>query len=130
MKILGLFLVLSLAAFAQEEEESEALKAMRLSCEKQKVALGCYNYANMLLRIEKSDQADKYFEMGCKLSHSPSCQKEKWDLPSATPSKSPAPQAAPAEKPETEPELAPETEPEAAPESTESIPESEETLSE
>ena len=81
MKLLLFFCLFSLAAFAVEEEESEALSAMRLSCEKQKVGLGCYNYANMLVRSEKAEAAEKYFEMGCKLSHQPSCAKEKWDLP-------------------------------------------------
>ncbi len=83
MKSFWLITILSfsLSALAQENEESEASKAMRLSCEKQKVALGCYNYANMLSRSGKEDEVDKYYEMGCKLDHSPSCKKEKWDLP-------------------------------------------------
>lgn len=79
-----LCLVLSTLVLAQEEE-SEALRVLRLACEKQKVALGCFNYANMLVREEKPDQADKYYEMGCKLSHAPSCSKEKWDLPERKP---------------------------------------------
>ncbi len=89
---------------------------MRLSCEKQKVGLGCFNYANMLFRLEKSDEADKYFEMGCKLEHSPSCSKEKWDLPLAKAPSKPEPMAPESEaapeavvEPETEPELAPES---------------------
>ena len=45
------------------------------------VALGCYNYANMLVRSEKSDEAEKYFERGCKLKHEGSCQRQKWDIP-------------------------------------------------
>lgn len=81
MKLFMIFCLISLSAFAVEEEESEALRALRISCEKQKVGLGCFNYANMLVRIEKSDDAEKYYEMGCKLSHEPSCAKEKWDLP-------------------------------------------------
>ena len=74
-------LLMTFHLFAQEEEETEALKAMRLSCQKHKVGLGCYNYANMLIRADKADQAETIFEMGCKLDHSPSCQKEKWSLP-------------------------------------------------
>lgn len=80
MKIYVLMALMSFSLFAQEEE-SEALRSMRLSCEKQKVGLGCFNYANMLIRIEKNDMADKYFEIGCKLDHSPSCKKEKWVIP-------------------------------------------------
>ena len=83
MKTFWLIIILSfsLSSLAQEDEESEALKAMRLSCEKQKVAVGCYNYANMLSRSGKDNEVDKYYEMGCKLDHSASCKKEKWDLP-------------------------------------------------
>lgn len=82
MKLL-LFIILlcPLSLSAQEEaEESEALRALRLSCEKQRVGLGCFNYANLLLRTQTGD-ADKYFEQGCILGHQPSCQKEKWELP-------------------------------------------------
>lgn len=64
-----------------QEEESEALSAMRLGCMKHGVALGCYNYANMLVRSEKETEAEKYFERGCKLKHEGSCQKQKWDIP-------------------------------------------------
>jgi len=106
MKLYALFLFLSFPLFAQNEE-SEALKAMRLSCEKQKVGLGCFNYANMLLRIEKSDEADKYFEMGCKLNHSLSCSKDKWDLPLAKAPSKPTEEKAP--EAVTEPESAPES---------------------
>ena len=108
MKLYALFLFLSFPLLAQNEE-SEALKAMRLSCEKQKVGLGCFNYANMLLRIEKSDEADKYFEMGCKLNYSPSCSKDKGDLPLAKAPSKPEPMA-----PESEavPETVVEPEPE------------------
>src|SRR4051794_33139501 len=81
MKLLIFLLFLSLALFASEEEESEALKAMRLSCVKQKIGLGCFNYANMLVRIDKSDTAEKFYELGCKLEHQPSCSKDKWDIP-------------------------------------------------
>lgn len=81
MKLFMIFCLFSLTALAVEEEESEALRALRLSCEKHKVGLGCFNYANMLVRSQKSDVAEKYFEMGCKLSHEQSCAKEKWDLP-------------------------------------------------
>ena len=112
MKLYALFLFLSFPLLAQIEE-SEALKAMRLSCEKQKVGLGCFNYANMLLRLDKSDEADKYFEMGCKMDHSASCSKDKWDLPLAkAPSKPPekmAPEAAIVPEAVTEPEPAPES---------------------
>lgn len=64
-----------------QEEETEALSAMRLGCMKSGVALGCYNYANMLVRSDKAEEAEKYFEKGCKLKHEGSCQKQKWDIP-------------------------------------------------
>ena len=80
MRTLILFIILITPALAQEEE-TEALSAMRLGCIKSAVALGCYNYANMLSRSEKADEAEKYFERGCKLKHEASCQKQKWDIP-------------------------------------------------
>lgn len=80
MKILLLIILFIPGAYAQEEE-TEALSAMRLGCMKHGVALGCYNYANMLVRSEKSDEAEKYFERGCKLKHEGSCQRQKWDIP-------------------------------------------------
>jgi|GEM_PF-5655028 len=89
MKLVVILCLFSMSLFAQEEE-SEALRAMRLSCEKQRVALGCFNYANMLARLEKNEEADKAFELGCKLGDSPSCKKEKWDLPAPVAAKLPA----------------------------------------
>ena len=80
MKIFVLIALISFNLFAQEEE-SEALRAMRISCEKHKVGLGCFNYANMLIRTDKNELANKFFELGCKLDHSPSCKKEKWVIP-------------------------------------------------
>ncbi len=80
MKIYVLLALLSFNLYAQDEE-TEALRAMRISCVKQKVGLGCFNYANMLIRADKEDLADTYFEKGCKLEHSPSCKKEKWEIP-------------------------------------------------
>ena len=130
MKLYALFLFLSFPLLAQNEE-SEALKAMRLSCEKQKVGLGCFNYANMLLRIEKSDEADKYFEMGCKLNHSPSCSKDKWDLPLAKAPSKPelmAPESDAVAEAVVEPE--PETELAPAPESLDMSLEPESTINE
>lgn len=135
MKILVLLIVLSFNLFAQDEEESEYLRALRLSCDKQKVALGCFNYANALMRNGNEEAAEKYFALGCKQEHSPSCKKEKWDLPEgAKPAKKPEVEAstAPAEGPATEtvpettteeaatePAAEPATEPEAVPESLE-----------
>jgi hypothetical protein len=80
MKIYALLTLISFSLFAQDEE-SEALRTMRISCEKQKIGLACFNYANMLIRAEKNETVDNYFEMGCKLDHSPSCKKEKWVIP-------------------------------------------------
>lgn len=76
MQFIIVLLLFSLNVFAQEEE-SEALKALRLSCQ-QNVGLGCYNYANMLLKRDQQENANKYFEMGCKLEHSDSCVKKSW----------------------------------------------------
>lgn len=73
--------MLMLTTAHAQEEETEALSAMRLGCMKGGVALGCYNYANMLVRSDKADEAEKYFEKGCKLKHEGSCQKQKWDIP-------------------------------------------------
>ena len=130
MKLYALFLFLSLPLFAQNEE-SEALKAMRLSCEKQKVGLGCFNFANMLLRVDRSDEADKYFEMGCKLNHSPSCSKDKWDLPLAKAPSKPEPMPPESEAvPEAVVEPEPETEPAPAPESLDMSLEPESTINE
>lgn len=77
---LFLFTTLAVSSLFAQAEESEGMRSMRLSCEKHKVALGCFNYANMLLRREQ-DGAETFFEKGCKLKHEPSCQQEKWDLP-------------------------------------------------
>jgi TPR repeat protein len=77
MKVILFILIASLNLFAQEEE-SEAMRALRLSCQ-QNVGLGCYNYANMLLKRDQQENANKYFEMGCKLEHSDSCVKKAWD---------------------------------------------------
>lgn len=105
--------MLSLNLFAQDEE-SEYLRALRLSCEKQKVALGCFNYANALSRAEKDELAEKYYALGCKQEHAPSCKKEKWDLPEA---EKPATESA--AKPAEEPATGPAAEPEADIESVE-----------
>lgn len=102
MKILILMLVLSFPILAQEEE-TEALRAMKLSCVKQKVGLGCYNYANMLARINKQDEADKFYELGCKYEHQPSCSKEKWDIPERKEAPEIVELPADAESPDTEP---------------------------
>lgn len=116
MKILVLLIVLSFNLFAQDEEESEYLRALRLSCDKQKVALGCFNYANALMRKGNEEAAEKYFALGCKQEHSPSCKKEKWDLPEgAKPVEKPGVEATelPTEAPSTE--TVPETTTEEAP---------------
>ena len=59
--------------------ESEALRAMRLGCDRQKVALGCYNYANLLIQKDEKNLAEKYFDKGCKLGNSSSCDKKTWE---------------------------------------------------
>ncbi|HXH76816.1 MAG TPA: hypothetical protein VNJ08_17740 [Bacteriovoracaceae bacterium] len=72
-----LFSLLSTPLFASEE--SEGLKAIRLGCERQKLALGCYNYANFMLKNGDLPGADKYFDLGCKLGHESSCSKAPWE---------------------------------------------------
>lgn len=80
-----LILLLTLfLAFSFASEETEALRAVRLGCDKQKVALGCYNYANFLLKSGDSSTADSYFEKGCGLGHEPSCKKEAWETKAAS----------------------------------------------
>lgn len=74
-----IFLLCLFSALSFASEETEALRAVRLGCDKQKVALGCYNYANFLLKSGDSTAADSYFEKGCGLGHQPSCQKEAWE---------------------------------------------------
>ncbi|MBA2404858.1 MAG: hypothetical protein H0V66_08820 [Bdellovibrionales bacterium] len=106
MKFLAFLILFSLSTYAQEEEESEALRAMRISCEKQRVALGCFNYANMLIRNDNAEAADKYYELGCKLQHTPSCSKDKWDLPPLASSAKTSPEAEPESAPEA-PAVAP-----------------------
>jgi hypothetical protein len=109
MKLLALLFVLSFSVLAQEEEESEYLRALRISCDKQKVALGCFNYANALMRNGNEEAAEKYFALGCKQEHSPSCKKEKWDLPAGLkPAKAPVVESA-TNSTEAAPETAVET---------------------
>lgn len=77
MPLILLLAIVSTFSFASEE--TEALRAVRLGCDKQKVALGCYHYANFLLKAGDSSAADSYFEKGCGLGHEPSCKKEAWE---------------------------------------------------
>jgi len=101
MKLI-LLLILSLPVWGVEEPESEAMRALRLSCEKHRVGLGCFNYANMLNR-KGTGEPDKYFDLGCKYQHSPSCSKEKWPEPeSKTPALEPAPEVTSEVPPSTE----------------------------
>lgn len=71
-----ILLILSIPIYAQE---SEALNAMKLGCEKGKSAIGCYHYANMLIRHEKESEASEIFKKACQLGHKPSCDEEKWE---------------------------------------------------
>lgn len=81
MKILLLIPFLIGHVAAQSVEETEFQKALRLSCNKHKIGLSCFNYANNLAREDKADEAQKYFELGCQLKHEASCQQERWDIP-------------------------------------------------
>ncbi len=69
-------------------EETEGMKASRLGCNIQKLAKGCHNYANFLLKLNENNLANEYFEKGCKYSDESPCQKERWDTMAqkATPS--------------------------------------------
>lgn len=53
--------------------ESEMLRLMRLSCESSKSARACYNYANLLHRRQKTQEARIYFKKGCQKGYAPSC---------------------------------------------------------
>lgn len=85
MKILLIMLVMfSSNLRAEVEEESEALRALRLSCVKHKVALGCYNYANLLLS-QKKENSESMFKLGCELGHQDSCSKKTWESITTSP---------------------------------------------
>lgn len=75
------FLVLFFVAFAFAQEESEAMRAMKTGCHKRHSGLACYNYANMLLRKDRTSEAEEYFKKGCELGHEGACQQERWDIP-------------------------------------------------
>lgn len=51
---------------------------MRLGCDKQKLGLGCTNYANFLIKNDRESEADAYFEKGCKLGNQDGCDKKRW----------------------------------------------------
>lgn len=87
-KFMIFLMVFSFNLKAEEQEESEALRALRLSCEKHKVALGCYNYANLLLS-QKKENSEAIFKLGCDLGHQDSCSKKTWDSISAAPAAEP-----------------------------------------
>lgn len=83
-------LIFSLTSFASEAEvESEFLKGMRLGCEKQKIALGCYNYANLLINRNRQDEAKKYFKLGCDGGHEKACRQESWEVVAVAPVEAP-----------------------------------------
>ena len=74
MKVLILFFGIILNSPCSEPE---AMKLMQFGC-RQKNALGCFNYANMLLNIGKKEDAQKYFARGCKLGLLNACEKKTW----------------------------------------------------
>lgn len=65
-------------------EDTENMRAMRLGCEKQKLGLGCTNYANMLIKSQRESEAEFYFEKACKLGHQDGCDKKKWPVKEVT----------------------------------------------
>lgn len=71
-----ILILLSVPIYAQE---SEALHAMKLGCEKGKSAIGCYHYANLLIRHQKESEASEVFKKACQMGHKPACDEEKWE---------------------------------------------------
>ena len=78
MNIFLYLFLFSVSAWPQDKE-SEALKAARLGCDKQNQALGCYVYANWLIKIQENQKADTYFEKACKLNLQDGCDKKIWE---------------------------------------------------
>jgi hypothetical protein len=79
-----IYLLICFCTFSYAVEESEALRISRVSCDKEKNPMSCYNYANFLHRAGDSSASDTYFEKGCKLDHKPSCDKELWEIKSVS----------------------------------------------
>ncbi len=77
MKYLG-FIICLISAIAFAYEDSEGMRAMRLGCEKQKLGLGCTNYANFLIKNGRESEADAYFDKAFKLGHQEGCDKKRW----------------------------------------------------
>ena len=80
MKMFFLLLLFISTASVVAVEETEGMRAMRLGCEKQKLGLGCTNYANFLIKNGRESEADAYFEKGCKLGHQDGCDKKRWPV--------------------------------------------------
>jgi hypothetical protein len=74
------FLIIFLVSTSIFASESELVSTMKIGCEKQKSAIGCYNYANFLIKQGDNNLADKYFDKGCKLGNKSSCRKEVWEF--------------------------------------------------
>lgn len=75
--ILPLFFFLLTRAHAFEE--SEGMRAMRLGCDKQKLAHGCCMYAGLLYKRAQTDLAEEYFAKSRKLGNEDSCKKDEWE---------------------------------------------------
>jgi hypothetical protein len=74
-------ILISLYAFlaTAKPEESEAIRAVRLGCEKQRLGRGCVNYANFLLKNGDEKKAKVYFQKGCKLKVQDGCDQKRWE---------------------------------------------------
>ncbi len=72
MKLLILLNLIVFSSFA----ESEAFRHLKISCEKRNIKLACYNLARLYSRKNKLEMSDRFYKMGCKLGHKPSCNKE------------------------------------------------------
>ena len=121
MKILLLILVALVTSSVVATEETEGMRAMRLGCEKQKLGLGCTNYANFLIKNGRESEADAYFDKGCKLGNQDGCEKKRWAVKEVI---APEPEV-PVEPPiveENQGDTPVETPEEMVPESTQAIP--------
>ncbi len=83
IKILLMF-ICSVSAWAQVEE-SEVMRAMRLGCDKERLGLGCYNYANMLIKKGQPERADAYFIKACQYKNQDGCDKKIWETKTVKP---------------------------------------------
>lgn len=68
-----LFTLLALIINPSLAKESEALRMMRYACENNGSSKACFNYANLLLRRNQKEKAQRFFKRGCELGSKRSC---------------------------------------------------------